>query len=119
MFAVAMRATLGLGQEKIDRRRQCLSSLGFSEIQISDLWRKKPFTISLREEKIKCNVHFLVKIAGLSLTDLVKYPALFSYSMKTIMFPRYRVMEALKSMQVQVPTKKRNKEGLSFLSIVS
>jgi len=119
MFAFALRPILGLGQEKLDRRRQCLRSLGFSENQISDIWRKKPSSLRITEEKIKRNVDFVVKTAGIPLADLVKYPNLFEYSVETRMIPRYRVMEALKSMQVQAqaPTKKGKKEGLSFVQI--
>jgi mTERF domain-containing protein len=121
MFALALRRILGLGQKKLDRRRQCLRSLGFSENQISDIWRKKPSSLRITEEKIKRNVDFAVKTAGIPLADLVKYPNLFEYSVETRMIPRYRVMEALKSMQVQVqaPTKKGKKEGLSFLQILT
>nr|ABR16839.1 unknown [Picea sitchensis] len=119
MFALAVRPILGLGQEKLDRRRQCLRSLGFSENQILDIWRKKPSSLGITEEKIKRNVDFVVKTAGIPLADLVKYPNLFEYSVETRMIPRYRVMEALKSIQVQAqaPTKKGKKEGLSFVQI--
>lgn len=120
MFARTLRVILGLSKEDIDRRRHCLRSLGLSENQISDIWRKKPSTLGVTEEKMKRNVDFVVKTAGLSLADLVKYPNLFQYSVETRMIPRYRVMEALNSMQVQVqaPMRKGKKEGLSFLQIV-
>lgn len=45
---------------------------------------------------------FLVKTVGFPLADLVKYPALFSYSFEGRMLPRYRILEAVKSAQVQV-----------------
>ena len=57
--------------------------------------------ISLSLEKLKRNVDFLVNSVGLSLADLVKYYQLFSYSLEKRIIPRYRVMEALKTMQVQ------------------
>lgn len=120
MFARTLRVILGLSKEDIDRKWHCLRSLGLSENQISDIWRKKPSTLGVTEEKMKRNVDFVVKTAGLSLADLVKYPNLFQYSVETRMIPRYRVMEALNSMQVQVqaPMRKGKKEGLSFLQIV-
>lgn len=118
MFAYALRAILGLGKEKIDRRRHCLRSLGFSENQISDTLKKRPSILSCTEVKIKHNVDFVVKTAGLSLADLVKYPDLILCSVETRMIPRYRVMEALKSMQVQATTKKGKKQGFSFPNIV-
>jgi mTERF domain-containing protein len=106
MFAFALRALLGLGEENLNRRRQFLISFGFSENQTSDLCRRRPSILRIREEKVKLNVDFVVNILGLPLADLVKYPALFEYSVETRMIPRYRVMEALKSMHVQVPKKK-------------
>lgn len=107
MFAHALRAILGLGKENLNRRRQYLISLGFSENQTSDLCRKKPWILRMREERMKCAMDFLVKIVGLPLTDLVKRPDLIAFSVETRMVPRHRVMEALKSMHVQAPRKKR------------
>ena len=51
-----------------------LSSLGFYENQASELLRKKTLIIGLTEEKIKRKVDVLVKIAGLLLIDLIRYP---------------------------------------------
>jgi mTERF domain-containing protein len=45
-------------------------------------------------------VDFLVKTVGLQLADILKYPDLFANSLETRMIPRYRVLEAIKSMQV-------------------
>jgi len=100
-FAVAMRAFLGLGKEKLERKLHCLSSLGFSNEQILELPRREPRILGLSEEKLKRNVDFLVNSAGLPLADLVKYTNLFSLSLEKRIIPRYRVIEALKSMQVQ------------------
>jgi len=113
MFALALRAILGLGEENLNRRRQFLISFGFSENQISGLCRRKPSILRIREEKVKRNVDFVVNIVGLPLADLVKYPNLFGYRVETRMIPRYRVMKALKSMHVQVP---KEKESSIFIS---
>jgi hypothetical protein len=56
--------------------------------------------LGLSEEKLKRHVDFLVNSVGLPLDDLVKYPTLFTCSLEKRIIPRYRVMEALKSMQV-------------------
>jgi mTERF domain-containing protein len=102
LFAIGLRSILVMGIENLGRKQQFLSSLGFSEKQISELLRKRTLILELSEEKIKRNLDFLVKTAGLPLTDLVKYPGLFAYSLEKRMIPRYRVLEALKSMQVQM-----------------
>jgi len=101
LFAVAMRAFLGLGKEKLERKLHCLSGLGFSNEHISELSRREPRILGLSEEKLKRNVDFVVNSAGLSLADLLKYPQLFSLSLEKRIIPRYRVIEALKSIQVQ------------------
>jgi mTERF domain-containing protein len=49
---------------------------------------------------LKKKVEFVVKTAGFPLDDVVKYPVMLGYSLEKRMIPRYRVMEALKSMQV-------------------
>jgi len=102
MFAMGLRSILVMGKNNLGRKQQFLGSLGFSEKQISELLRKRTSILELSEEKIKRNLDFLVKTAGLPLTDLVKYPGLFAYSLETRMIPRYRVLESLKSMQVQM-----------------
>jgi mTERF domain-containing protein len=99
IFGHALRAILGIGKEKMDRKLQCLSSLGFSEKQIHKLSSRTPWILGHSEEKLKRNVDFLVKSLGLPLEDIVRYSCLLSYNLETRIIPRYRVMEALKSMQ--------------------
>jgi mTERF domain-containing protein len=113
MFAIAVRAIFQTGKENLDRKLQCLSSLGFSEKQISDLIRRNPVVVCLSEEKLKCNVDFIVKTVGLPLADIEKYPCLLDCSLETRMIPRYRVLEALKSMQVHL-----SKRGICFPKII-
>lgn len=100
MFAYALRGILKFGKERLDRRRLCLSRLGFSENQILVILRRRPMVLGLSEEKVKRNVDFLVNSVGLPLDDFVKYPLLFSSSLEKNIIPRYRVTEALKSMRV-------------------
>jgi len=99
-FAAAMRAFLGVGRETIDRRLQCLRSLGFSEKQILEISRKTPLILGCSEENLKHHVDFVVNSLGLPLADLVKDATLFTYSVEKRMIPRYRVLEALKSMKM-------------------
>jgi mTERF domain-containing protein len=100
MFAIAVRAILGLRKDALERKLQCLRSIGFSENQISYLSRRYPTVLGLSEENLKCHVDFLVNSVGLPLDDLAKYGNLFTISLKKRILPRYRVMEALKSMQL-------------------
>lgn len=101
MFAAALRSLLGVGKENFDRRLQYLINLGFSEKQVSTLVSRQPSILSLSEETLKPKVDFLVESAGLPLAELVKYPTLLGYSLEKRMIPRFRVWEALKSMQEQ------------------
>jgi len=100
MFATAMRCICGVSKENAERRLQCLSSSGFSEKQVSELLKRWPLILGCSEENMKHRVDFLVKYVGISLDNLVKYPVLFGYSLEKRVLPRYRVMEALKSMQM-------------------
>lgn len=107
MFRIALRAYFGLAKEKLDRKRQYLSSLGFSEQQILYLVRRRPMVLALSEEKLKRNVDFLVKTVRLELTDIVKFPDLFANSLERRMIPRYIVLEAMKFKQLQVSKRER------------
>jgi len=99
MFASVMRSILGTGKEQLERRLQCLSSC-FSEKQVLELLRRWPLILGYSEENVKHHVDFLVKSVGFPSDYLVKYPAMFGYSLEKRIIPRYRVMEALKSVQV-------------------
>jgi mTERF domain-containing protein len=100
MSASLMHTILGTGKEQLERRLHCLNSLGFSEKQVSELLRRWPLIVGLSEENVKHHMDFLVKSAGFPLDYLVTYAPLFGYSLEKRIIPRYRVMEALKSMQV-------------------
>lgn len=100
-FSAALYAISGLGRETLERKLQSWSGLGFSEKQISKLVRLQPQLLKLSEEKLKRNADFMVNSMGFSLDDLVKYPALFLFSLEKRIIPRYKVVNALKSMQVQ------------------
>jgi len=100
-FAYALPLIWAVGKLNLERRLQCLSSLGFSEEQISELSSRDPRFLGLSEEKLKSIVDFMVNYVELPLSDLVKYPHLLTYSLEKRIVPRFRVMEALTSMQVQ------------------
>jgi len=91
---------LGLRKEHIDKRLQYLRSVGFSEKQIPEISRRSPSILAYSEEDLKRHLDFLVKSAGYTVADLLKYPDLLGYSLEKRIIPRYRVMEALKTMQV-------------------
>jgi len=100
IFGLGLRGILGIGKEKMDRKLQCLSSLGFSEKQIFKFSSRTPWILGLSEEKLKRRVDYLVKSLGLSLDDIVTCSCLLGLNLETRIIPRYRVMEALKSMKL-------------------
>lgn len=100
MFPDVAGAILGIERENLDRKLRCLSSLGFLGKQISDLWRRRPCILGLSVEKLKNNADVLVGSAEISFDGFFKYPTLLGYGLQRMMVSRYRVMVALKSMQV-------------------
>lgn len=98
-FALAIHGMFGMGNEALEQRLQCLNSLGFSNKQISEISNRKPGILGLSEENLKRHVDFLVNTAGLTLSDLVKYPIMLAFSLEKRVIPRHRVMEAITSMQ--------------------
>lgn len=107
MFRIALRPYFELAKVKLDRKRQHLSSLGFSEQQILSIARQMPMILTLSEEKLKRNVDFLLNTARLQLADIVKYPNLLANSLERRLIPRYMVLEAMKFKQLQVSKKER------------
>eukprot|EP00253_Pinus_taeda_P012878 PITA_12878 len=100
MFVAAMRSILGVSKENAESKLQCLSSVGFSQKQASEIFKRCPFLFALSEEKVKNRLDFLVKSMGIPLDNIGKNPALICYSLEKRLIPRLRVMEALKSMQL-------------------
>jgi mTERF domain-containing protein len=100
LFARVMQIILGTAKEKLERRLQFWSSLDFSEEQVLELLRRWPMVLGYSEENVERHLDFLIKSMGFPLDYFVTYPALFGYSLEKRLIPRYRVMEALKSMQV-------------------
>lgn len=99
-FAGAIRGILGVGKIDIDKRVHCLCSLGFSEKQVSEVSRRFPEVLGCSEQNIKSHVDFLIKSVGFTLADIFRNPSLFGYSLEKRLIPRYRIIEALNSMQV-------------------
>jgi hypothetical protein len=58
---------LGVGRETIDRRLQCLRSLGFSEKQILEISSKTPLILGCSEENLKHHVDVDVDFVDLGL----------------------------------------------------
>jgi mTERF domain-containing protein len=77
MFAVALRAILGLGKEKIRTKTAVFEQFRFLRKTNFGNIKAEPTILGLSEEKLKRNVDFLVNSVGLPLDDLVKYPNLF------------------------------------------
>lgn len=100
-FAYALPLIREVGKQSVERRLQFLSKLGFSEEQISELSSRDLRFLRLSEENLKSIVDFMVNYVELTLSDLVNYPLLLTYSLEKRIIPRFRVMEALASMQVQ------------------
>lgn len=95
-----MRVMLGLGKEHIDRRLLYLRFFDFSETQSSEISRWNLNILAMLEGNFKQHVDFLVKSARFTLASLLKYVVVLGYSTEKRINPRYRVMEALKTMQV-------------------
>eukprot|EP01018_Ginkgo_biloba_P022645 Gb_26175 [translate_table: standard] len=100
LFSIALHVIIAIGKENLERKLLHLKSVGFSEEEALELCKRMPGVLGLSEEKVKRNVDFVVKSVGLPITVIVKYPILLTCSLETRISPRYRVVEALKSMKL-------------------
>lgn len=67
-FAAAMRAFLGVGKEKMERKLCCLNSFDFSKEHISKLCSREPRILGLSEEKNETQCRFFGQFYGTSLS---------------------------------------------------
>eukprot|EP01018_Ginkgo_biloba_P022643 Gb_26176 [translate_table: standard] len=100
LFSLAMHVIIAIGKENLERKLLHLKNVGFSEEAALELCKRMPGVLGLSEEKVKRNVDFVVKSVGLPISIIVKYPILLTCSLETRIMPRYKVVEALKSMKL-------------------
>ncbi|XP_074583656.1 uncharacterized protein LOC141839737 [Curcuma longa] len=86
-----------VSKEKVKAKRNLLISLGWSQTDFSEAFRKSPSFLCLSLDELRKKMHFYVKEVGYTPPLIAKNPSLLLYSLKKRVIPRFRVVEMLKS----------------------
>ncbi|KAK3417895.1 hypothetical protein EUGRSUZ_H03880 [Eucalyptus grandis] len=96
-FAVAMLAVLGMSESMWERKLDAYSRWGWSKDDAMSAFVKRPWCMTLSEEKISAVMGFFVKEMGLESSFLLRHPTLMSLSLEKRIFPRCMVFKHLSS----------------------
>ena len=90
----------------IDAKLDNLRSMGFSQEEVALMISKAPMLLRVPEKLVGSKMEYLIKEAGCDKIDVVKYPALLSYSLENRLIPRNIVRKLLMSKGLAVANHK-------------
>jgi mTERF domain-containing protein len=97
MFLYALVAFTVQSPEKLTDKIQVLESLGWSKGDLLLAVKKMPGILTVSEERLQRNMHFLTKVAGLDISYIAQRPVLLKYSLERRLFPRYCLLKLLRA----------------------
>lgn len=89
-----------VSKEKVKAKRNLSMSLGWTQAEFSEAFRKSPSFLCLSVDELRKKMHFYVKEVGFTPPLIAKSPSLFIYSLKKRVIPRFRLVEMLKSIKL-------------------
>ncbi|XP_059629730.1 transcription termination factor MTERF5, chloroplastic-like [Cornus florida] len=95
MFLHAIQVISCLSKENWELRLDLFKSLGYSEDDISSVFRRAPLALVRSERKIKAMTQFLLSSGKCDISFVVNQTELFGYSIENRLKPRLRVLEVL------------------------
>ncbi|KAF4386625.1 uncharacterized protein LOC115707083 isoform X1 [Cannabis sativa] len=111
MFPHGLYAVSGISDEACKKKLDLICSLGFSEGECKEMFRRSPLLFRTSPEKLKFGVDFYLNTVKLKRSRLIHAPWILMSSMKKRVIPRYKVLQLLKS-------KRLFKREPSFYSMV-
>ncbi|KAL7585351.1 transcription termination factor MTERF4, chloroplastic [Lactuca sativa] len=80
----------------MDKKMEVYKSFGFSDTELSTLFKNQPYCFALSEDTIRNKLSFFMNELGYTPSYLVTCPSLFSLSLEKRVKPRNKVLEILK-----------------------
>ncbi|XP_041017088.1 uncharacterized protein LOC121259535 [Juglans microcarpa x Juglans regia] len=100
MFLCAIRTVSSMSEENWELKLELFRSLGFSEKDILDVFRRKPQVFAISERKIKEVTGLLFSAPKVDISYFVDHPELLISSVERRLKPRLRVLEILEKKNV-------------------
>ena len=95
LFLQAIRVLCSLSLESWEHKLELFRELGFSENDISAVFKRSPQVFCVSEKKIKQVTNFLITTANVDMSYVVRFPEVLIYSIEQRLRPRLEVMEIL------------------------
>ncbi|XP_068635818.1 transcription termination factor MTERF5, chloroplastic-like [Aristolochia californica] len=111
-FMKAVRAMATISKSSWKAKSELYKSLGWSDSDISFVFRKNPSSFLISEEKVRKAMDFFTKELSWDPSRCSQYPALLLLSLEKRILPRYMILQALESKGL---VKKRGRYVHSFL----
>ncbi|KAF7100337.1 hypothetical protein CFC21_101865 [Triticum aestivum] len=89
MFLYALVAFTVQSPEKLTDKIGVLETLGWSQGDVLLAVKTMPGILTISEERLQKNVHFLTKVAGLEISYIAQRPVLLKYSLERRLFPSF------------------------------
>ncbi|KAI3680270.1 hypothetical protein L2E82_50495 [Cichorium intybus] len=80
----------------MEKKMEVYKSFGFSDTELSSLFKNQPYCFALSEDTIRNKLSFFMNELGYTPSYLVTCPSLFSLSLEKRVKPRNKVLEILK-----------------------
>ncbi|XP_041013333.1 uncharacterized protein LOC121256558 isoform X2 [Juglans microcarpa x Juglans regia] len=100
MFLSAIRTVSSMSEENWELKLELFRSLGFSEKDILDVFRRVPHVFAISERKIKEVTGLLFSARNVDISYIVDHPELLIFSVERRLKPRLRVLEILEKKNV-------------------
>ncbi|KQK18898.1 transcription termination factor MTEF1, chloroplastic [Brachypodium distachyon] len=97
MFLYALVAFTVQTPEKLADKIRILEMHGWSQDDVLLAVKKMPGILTMSEERLPKNMHFLTKDAGLEISYIAQRPVLLKYSLERRLLPRHNVLKLLKA----------------------
>jgi mTERF domain-containing protein len=95
MYRYALMAFGAQSQERLDKKFGTLEMLGWSQDDMLTAARKMPVILTMSEERLRRNVDFLTRVAGLEIPYIAQRPVLVMYSLERRLLPRHSLLNIL------------------------
>lgn len=96
MFVRALESLSSLSNETFRKKLDLFRSLGFSEDECLEIFRRMPVLFKTSEEKLKFGINFFLNTVKMEKSTLVRHPTCLLYSMEKRVIPRYNVLQLIK-----------------------
>ncbi|KAJ7009823.1 hypothetical protein NC653_000510 [Populus alba x Populus x berolinensis] len=105
VFIHALRVMLQMSESTWNKKVEVLKSLGWTEEEILQAFKRCPFCFTCSEEKIRSVVDFLVNTLKMELRTVIGRPEFLMLSVDKRIRPRYNVLKILESKKLVIGKK--------------